>query len=281
MIPSDNHVHTSFSTDSTTPMEAQLLRAKALGLPSLCFTDHMDYKFPSRRRAVEFLFPVDKYFSAIQKLQEKYPDIPLRTGVELGLKRDVLPQCLALTGNHPFDFVIGSTHLVDDIDPYYPEYWEAHGETGGISRYYQVTLENVQMDFDFDVYGHLDYVLRYCPAIKAARETESVAESFFHQNFENNKEIIAEILQCLISRGKGIELNTGGLKYGLGHPNPHEAILSLYRDLGGEIITLGSDAHQEQHLAYDFAKVPEILLRCGFSCHTEFHRRRPVQFPII
>lgn len=280
MIPSDNHVHTSFSTDSTTPMEAQLLRAKALGLPSLCFTDHMDYKFPSRRHAIEFFFPVEQYFSAIRKLQGKYPDFPLRTGVELGLKRDVLPQCLSLTGGHAFDFVIGSTHLVDDIDPYYPEYWEAQGEIGGIFRYYQVTLENVQMDFDFDVYGHLDYVLRYCPTIKAARETGTVAEAFFQKSFEKNKEIIAEILQRLISQGKGIELNTGGLKYGLGHPNPHQAILSLYLDLGGEIITVGSDAHEEKHLAYDFAKVPGILRQCGFSRYTEFHQRKAVWLPI-
>ena len=280
MIPSDNHVHTNFSTDSTTPMEAQLLQAKTLGLPSLCFTDHMDYNFPSKGNATEFFFPVDKYFSAIRKLQEKYPDFPLRIGVELGLKRDVLPQCLSLTGSYPFDFVIGSTHLVDDIDPYYPEYWEARGEAEGIFRYYQVTLENLQLDFDFDVYGHLDYILRYCPAIKAARETGTVPEAFFQTYFNQNKEIIAEILQCLISRGKGIELNTGGLKYGLGHPNPHEAILSLYRDLGGEIITLGSDAHEEKHLAYDFAKAAGILRQCGFSRYAEYHHRKALWLPL-
>lgn len=280
MIRSDNHVHTSFSTDSTVPMESQLLRAKALGLSSLCFTDHMDYNFPSKRHTVEFLFSVEDYFSAIEKLRDKYPDFPIRTGVELGLKRDVLPQCLSLTESYAFDFVIGSTHLVDDVDPYYPEYWEAQGEAGGISRYYEVTLENVQMDFDFDVYGHLDYIIRYCPAIKSARETGTVKESFFQKYHEKNREIIAEILRCLISQGKGIELNTGGLKYGLGHPNPHETILSLYRDLGGELITVGSDAHEEKHLAYDFSKVPEILNRCGFSHYTEFHRRNPVQIPV-
>ncbi len=119
------------------------------------------------------------------------------------------------------------------------------------------------MDFDFDVYGHLDYILRYCPAIKAARETGTVPEAFFQTYFNQNKEIIAEILQCLISRGKGIELNTGGLKYGLGHPNPHEAILSLYRDLGGEIITLGSDAHEEKHLAYDVIPPPAVPAPCS------------------
>ena len=281
MIQSDNHVHTNFSTDGTATMEAQLLRAKALGLSSLCFTDHIDSDVPRARYQMDFLFSVEEYFSAIEKLQEQYSDFPLRAGVELGLKRDVLPQCLSLTENFPFDFVIGSTHLVEDMDPYYQEYWEGNGEIGGIARYYETTLENVQMDFDFDVYGHLDYVIRYCPAIKAAREEGSIREDCYENYYQKNRDTIAEILRCLIARGRGIELNTGGLKYGLGHPNPHENILRLYRDLGGEFITVGSDAHQEKHLAFDFSKVPGILAGCGFSHYTEYHGRKPVQLPVI
>ena len=280
MIPSDNHVHTCFSTDSTTAMEQHVLQAESLGLPSLCFTDHIDYGFPRERYQMDFLFPVEEYFSAIEKLRKKHSGITLRTGVELGLKKDVLPQCLSLTKKYPFDFVIGSTHLVDDIDPYYPEYWETYGEDGGIARYYQATLENVQLAFDFDVYGHLDYVIRYCPAIKAARETGTVREEFFREYYLKNRDIIAEILQCLIDSGKGIELNTGGLKYGLGHPNPHEEILSLYHDLGGEYITTGSDAHEQKHLAYGFSKLPKLLSDCGFSYYTEVRQRTPVQLPI-
>lgn len=280
MIQSDNHVHTDFSTDSTVPMESQLLQAKALGLSSLCFTDHMDYHFPSKRHTIEFVFSVEEYFSTIQKLRDKYPDFPLRVGVELGLKRDVLPQCLSLTNAFPFDFVIGSTHLVEDTDPYYQEYWDSHGEMGGIARYYEATLENVQMDFDFDVYGHLDYVIRYCPAIKAAREEGRICEDFYKRYYLKNRDTIAEIFRLLIAGGRGIELNTGGLKYGLGHPNPHEDILCLYRDLGGEYITVGSDAHKEEHLAFDFSRVPGILAGCGFSHYTEYHGRKPVQLPL-
>lgn len=280
MICSDNHVHTNFSTDSSTPMENQLLRAKALGLPSLCFTDHIDFGFPKERYQMDFLFSMDEYFTSTKKLAAKYPDFSIRTGVELGLKKDVLQQCLSLTSTHPFDFVIGSTHLVDNIDPYYEEYWESFGEEKGISHYYQVTLENIQLGFDFDVYGHLDYVIRYCPAIKAARKAGIIREDFYQKYFRDNRDTIAEILRFLISLGKGIELNTGGLKYGLGHPNPHEKILTLYHDLGGELVTVGSDAHEERHLAYDFSKVPGILTNCGFSHYTEFHARKPIQLPL-
>jgi histidinol-phosphatase (PHP family) len=88
-------------------------------------------------------------------------------------------------------------------------------------------------------------------------------------------DVIDEILRVLIDRGKGIELNTAGFKYGLGHPNPTEAILSRYRELGGEILTIGSDAHAPEHIAWEFARVPGILQAAGFRYFTVFTARKP------
>ena len=76
--------------------------------------------------------------------------------------------------------------------------------------------------------------------------------------------MIDEILTLLIKKGKGIELNTGGFKYGLGHPDPTEKIIARYRELGGEIITIGADAHAPAHVAYAFEEVPAILKEAGF-----------------
>ena len=87
--------------------------------------------------------------------------------------------------------------------------------------------------------------------------------------------MIDEILRKLISLGKGIELNTGGFKYGLGHPNPTEEIIRRYRELGGDIITIGADAHKPEHVAFDFAKVPSILKDAGFDYFTVFRERKP------
>lgn len=279
MIPSDNHVHTSFSTDSDTPMAAMTERAIQLGLPSICFTDHIDYGFPSKKYEMEFLFNMDDYFSTIRHIAAQYPQIPIRTGVELGLKKDILSLATTLTKEYPFDFVIGSTHLVDNIDPYYPEYWESYGETGGIRHYYEVTYENICGDFDFDVYGHIDYVIRYCPTMKKARENNESNEAFYQQVMKENHELLDEILLALIQSGRGIEVNTGGLKYKLGHPNPHEAIINRYHKLGGKILTIGSDAHETRYLAYSFEKIPAMLCQCGFTSYTEFHKRCPVQIP--
>ena len=94
------------------------------------------------------------------------------------------------------------------------------------------------------------------------------------------KIFIDEILQLLIDQGRGIEINTAGWKYGLGHPNPHEKILTRYLELGGEILSIGSDAHEAKHLGYSFEQVPEVLSQCGFRYYTEFKDRKPRMIPL-
>ena len=83
-------------------------------------------------------------------------------------------------------------------------------------------------------------------------------------------------MKKVIQKGKGIELNTAGFKYGLGFCHPHPDIIRRYRELGGEIITIGADAHKPEHIAYDFKKVSEILSMCGFKYYTEFKNRKPI-----
>ena len=84
-----------------------------------------------------------------------------------------------------------------------------------------------------------------------------------------------EILKTLVSMGKGIELNTAGLKYGLGWAHPHPEVLKRYRELGGEIITVGADAHAPEHVGFAFEKVPQILKDAGFIYYTVFRKRKP------
>lgn len=279
-IRSDNHVHTQFSSDSQTPMEQMLKQAIACGLTSICFTDHMDYDFPDIGNGMDFLFDPDAYFKELHRLQALYPQIQIRQGVELGLKPDLTEKCQALTTSYPFDFIIGSTHLVDNFDPYFPAYWEGKTEKEGIERYYKITLENIHAGIDFDVYGHIDYIIRYTPTQQANRANGIHSESYMSSCLHDSIDIIEEILRTLIEQGRGIELNTAGLKYGLGHPHPHELVLKRYRELGGEILSIGSDGHQPEHLAYDFAKVPQILHDCGFRYYTEFAGRKPVMIPL-
>ena len=94
------------------------------------------------------------------------------------------------------------------------------------------------------------------------------------------REILDEILKTLVDKQIALECNTAGFKYGLGHPNPTEEILRRYRELGGELLTLGSDAHQPKHLAYDFARAGELLKTCGFQYYTVYKKRQPVFLPL-
>ena len=95
-------------------------------------------------------------------------------------------------------------------------------------------------------------------------------------SYDKYKDVIDEILRQLIAHGKGIELNMAGFKYGLGHPNPTEEILHRYRELGGEIITIGADAHTPDKIGYAFDKAADVLRECGFSYYAVFKNRRPV-----
>lgn len=133
----------------------------------------------------------------------------------------------------------------------------------GLLRYLEVILQNVKVYHDYCVYGHLDYAVRYCP---------DKNYQFIYQDYAD---LIEEILKTIIEDGKGIEVNTGGYKYGLGYPNPHPDILKRYLELGGEILTIGSDGHCPEHMAYDFPKLRELLTSLGFRFYTIFQNQSP------
>lgn len=267
MITSDFHLHSSFSSDSTTPLEEQILYAMNSGiLKELCITDHMDFDFPVNEYGYTFLFNMEEYLTEINRLRSIYsPNIRLTTGIELGLLphlHDTLTSFLKKYG-HELDFIIASSHLVKGLDPYEPEFFETYGEKEGIRLYLETIIDNMNAFMDFDVYGHLDYVVRYAP---------NKEKKYCPSNYMDIYDII---LKKLIQNGKGIELNTAGLKAGLSFAHPHPDVLKRYVELGGEIITVGSDAHQPLHLAYCFDKAEHILTSAGFSYYTVFHNRKP------
>lgn len=258
MITTDQHTHTSFSTDSEEDMEAAVLSMMEKGIKTVCFTEHMDMDYPGG----EFLLDTAAYRERLTSLKEKYSGrIELLFGVELGLMDYLAPRLREYVSGWDFDFVIGSSHLVDGIDPYEPEYFSKLGDYNGILRYFESILANIRAFDDFDVYGHLDYVVRYSSA-KCYRPADYA-------------ELLDEILKTLISMGKGIELNTAGLKYGLGWAHPHPELLRRYRQLGGELITIGSDGHKAEHYAWEFDRAGEILSQAGFEYYTVFRKRKP------
>ena len=106
------------------------------------------------------------------------------------------------------------------------------------------------------------------------------ADFHVHTDFSNYKDIFEEFLQIVIKSGKGIEINTSGFRKNLGHPHPHEDILKMYKHLGGEIITIGSDAHLSEHVGYRFQEVSELLWGLGFKYYTVFEEQVPKFFEL-
>lgn len=259
----DTHMHSQYSGDSDAPQEDMIRAAIRAKLPGICFTDHLDIDYPDNPEA--FLLDLPNYTSSVFAMQEQYRDqISVRYGIELGLQPHLAALHADILSQYDFDFVIGSSHVVHGYDPYFPPFWKTHTEEEGYREYFDSILENIRAFDDFDVYGHIDYVVRYGPTRN---------ENYTYARYSD---VIDEILRLLIEKGKGIEINTGGFKYGLGHPNPCEEILARYRELGGEIITIGADAHTPDKIGYAFDKAADIFRECGFSYYAVFKNRRPI-----
>lgn len=264
-MKADGHIHTSFSADSETPVTSQINRAIELGMTELCITDHHDYD--TSFCDMDFTLDFDTYFSTLERIQAEYRDkIQVNIGIELGLQVHVKDVLDSIASRYPFDFIIGSSHYVDRQDPYYPSFFEGRTEREAYERYLAVTLERVRKLDCFDVCGHLDYVIRRGPTRKFS--------------YSEYRELIDPILKTLIENGKGLECNTGGFRCGLGQPNPAADVLSRYRELGGEILTVGSDAHVPEHLGGDFDRAEVLLKQCGFRYYTVFHQRKPQFLPL-
>lgn len=262
-MKADFHMHTGFSSDTDSIPEDMVKKSIELGLKTICITDHYDEDYPEDETA--FRLDVDAYFEEMKRLQEKYKNqIDLRIGVELGLQPHLSEFYQEFVSKHPFDFVIGSMHVFDKKDPYFGHYFEGKTDKEGYRAAFEETLKTIKTYNNFDVLGHIDYVVRY----GKNKEKE--------YSYIENADIIDEILKYLIKNGKGIEINTAGLKYGLGFCHPYPAILKRYKELGGEIITIGSDGHKPEHIAYDFGKVKGILKDAGFKYYTEFKGRWPI-----
>ena len=297
MILYDVHLHSRFSTDSREEPENIAETAISKGLRGICFTDHMDLYFPeecSKKSGGDFTFDLDGYFEELDELKAKYRNrLDIRIGMEIGLRNETELKSKVVSGyeemlnKYPFDFIIGSTHCLENIDPYWEEYWYGRTAEEGLDRYFDAIDQNVSDSCLFDTVGHLDYLVRYVSEEACLRSAETKGltgichsgslkrlygrEIYTPADFSDR---IDSILKKIIDDGKALEINSAGLKYGLGFAHPKEEILKRYRELGGELITIGSDAHIAEHLAYDFDTVREMLIYLGYKYYFIYNERK-------
>lgn len=266
---SDFHVHTAFSGDSQTPPKEQIEAAIRLGMKEICITDHHD--FGTREMThIDYTLDLPAYFSGVKELAEEYRGkIRVLTGIELGLMLREQKYLTDLEKTLPVDYIIGSNHFIDGFDVYDKNFYREYGdEHGAYLRFFESSLSRIRTLDCFDSLGHLDYVIRYGPEKNANYRPADYMD------------MIDEILHVLIQKGKALECNTAGFKYGLGHPHPYEEILKRYHEIGGELLTVGSDGHRPHEVGGYFDQATEILKSCGFRYYTVFHQRKPEFLPL-
>ena len=268
----DCHIHSSFSGDSETPPKEMIEKAQELKLAGICFTDHLDLDY----RQSPHLFDLDlpNYEKTIRSLISEYSslDFTVLKGLELGMK----PTLSNIHGNilseNEFDFVIGSVHVIDNVDPYYPDYYDFKTPKEAYEGYFRCVMGNLSAFSDIDTLGHLDYVCRY--GMRNYGKKEGAL------SYDDYSEIIDDILSFIIKKDIALEVNTGSFRNDMTEPNPSYEILQRYHDMGGRMLTLGSDAHNPTTIADHFEKVGEHLKTIGFKTYLVYEKRRPKEHPL-
>lgn len=255
----DFHLHSSFSADSTSDMKEMCNAAKEKGLQEICFTEHVDIDYPD-----DNILPVDlnAYDLKIKKVRENVPDLQIRKGIESGFQQHIQETTDLHIASQALDFVINSVHVIDGMEVFFPPYYKNKTQKEAYTRYLEVVLQSVNQCTFYSVIGHLGYVVKGAPY--AEKELQ----------YQDYRDLIDAILKKVIETGHGIEINTSGYKTS-SSPIPHLSILKRYHELGGEILTLGSDAHSPEYVAYKFDQAKEIIRQAGFQYQTTFSGMKP------
>ena len=253
----DFHMHSTVSFDGNDSAAEMIKAAQAMGLREICFTDHIDYvKDPDD---LSMVFDTDVYNAAYDDL-EAY-GVKIRRGMEFGMYPDNAEMLKKDLQRRKFDFVLGSVHFVGDEDVYFSPYWDGKTVFEAERRYLEETLACVQAHDDFDVLAHLTYISK-ARAHHAPRPVP----------LEDHREIVDEILRVLARKGKGLEMNTSGVDR-CGDFLPYGAYFRRFKELGGQIVTVGSDAHTASRVGQYAARACEILREIfGYVCTFEDRR---------
>lgn len=258
----DLHNHSEFSFDSETPIEENIIAAIDKGLKYISVTDHLDLikVTDDYRDGID----IPGYFEKVKLLKEKYNGkINILYGIEVGIQPETAKLNDEITKQFDFDFILGSIHSLKQEDIYLANLYERYEPKELFKLYYGEMLKAVKMTKNFDVLGHIDYIDRYAPNHNMVPP------------ITDNKEIIIEILKYLIDNNKGFEINTAGIRAGLDYMHPTPEILKWYKELGGEIITIGSDAHRKGDIGAGVFEACNMLENLGYTGVYIFENRVP------
>ena len=275
MVLFDNHNHSQFSFDGgRTSVEASARAAAEAGLGGICFSDHCDHYVPPMKASFENVVP--EYFDVaeqqaeISRVQSLVGDrLRILKGIEIGMYEDCHEQIHKVLEENSFDQVLASVHYIEQTDPYYGGYYEGKDWKQAYGGYLETICREMTWLQDFDIMGHYDYIVRY-----ASYPVTSI-------RYRDFSDILDEMFRYLIHEGKALEINTKSYE---GHRGrlvelDHDVLLR-YRDMGGEIISLGSDSHEPSRVGAGFARHAALLKSLGFRWTAHYESRKLIQLPL-
>ena len=250
----DYHMHSFYSFDASFSPEEMIKAAAERNIGEVCFTEHID--FDDSPQSV--LPDRAKYIEHIRSLMPEYMGVRVKIGAEIGLKdRHTAKEAWAFLEEIEPDFIIGSVHVVNGIDAYYPEYYDGKTKRQAFVEYLQTAKECVKSCGYMSVLGHYDFVTKFSPY-------EDRTLSYF-----DYRELLDEILIELIKGGRAPELNTASWRDDKAWGTE---FFRRFRELGGEYVTLGSDAHRPQRVAKRFDEAKAMLEAAGIKYIATFDR---------
>lgn len=281
MVLFDNHNHSEFSFDGKrTSVEKSTLAAADAGLGGVAFTDHCDFFVPAMKAEYEQLVPetfdVNAQQAEIDRVQALIDGriggerkFRILKGIEIGMHEDCHGEIRRTLGENSFDQVIASVHYLDGIDPFYGGYYEGKDWKEAYGHYLETIWKEMTWLKDFDIMGHFDYVVRYAPYSST---------SLLYRDFSD---ILDEMFRYLIQEGKALEINTKSYQEYNGRLVTIDTeVLKRYRELGGEIVSFGSDSHDAHRIGHAIMEHALLLKSLGFRWSAHYESRRLVQLPL-
>ena len=255
----DFHMHSRVSFDGHDTGLAMALAAREAGLKEICFTDHMDYEPLAGVQTL--LYDLEEYGREYDGLE--VPGLKIRRGMEFGMEPHNAQQLRLDAKKRHYDFILGSVHFVGKDDVYYASFWDGRTVHEAERRYLEETLRCVQAHDDFDVLAHLNFISK-ARAHHAPRPLP----------YDEHRELVDAILETLVKKDKGLEMNSSGVDRGVGFLPEREFFLR-FRELGGKIVTVGSDAHRCNRVG-QYSRESAEMLREIFGYVCTFENRQPI-----
>lgn len=258
----DVHTHSFFSYDGKQSMESLVEAAKARGMKYVAVTEHLDLDLTALGYTYHKLPDLDGYFCELKRLRETNPAMRLLSGIELGYAPESDSAYAEYLSGYSFDVIINSVHMVDGEDIYEKSYYEKRNRQEAYLTYLKTVRKSLDVPYRYDVVGHIGYIARRSPYENPV------------YSYDEFPEAIDDVLEAVIAKKKCLEINSltpSGADF-----SPDLSVYKRYRELGGSLVSFGSDAHVSARVGEKLDQTKAALKELGFRSVYVFEKHTPV-----